>query len=507
MTESVIVPSTPPNSIYKRMSHASCLRLLLTEWVGQATINRLPDEILLHIFYFDRVEHYVQPPSWRWRRLVHVCRRWRSVGFASPNFLHLRLVCGPRTRVELTCIWPPVPIVIRDELDLPMPEDYNFVAAIVDPNRVYEIDLCNLKRTQLQRLASEMQGQFPSLIYLKLSVHDHSAAELPDEFLGRSAPRLHSLKLCGIAFHALPRFLLSTTDLVHLSLWNIPRSAYSPPEVIVSGLAVLVNLKHFTMGFSFSLSDADRRSLRPPPLTHAVLPALTSIEFLGVGEYLENFVARIDAPLVGSFRIGFTHWNRLIFDFSQLARFMRRSTKIGALDEAHATVRLQKYAIRLRSLPPNQISGKTSGLTISCQKKDWRLSSASSLAQALTSFFPFIYMFKHLYIQVDGSQYSPSPSRRHDAIDNRLWLEIFRLFPALKILYVCKEFAECNAFALALQDLAEERGINTLPALESLSLEELQPTEPVQEAIEQFVAARQLLGHPVAVSQWDREME
>jgi hypothetical protein len=115
-------------------------------------------------------------------------------------------------------------------------------------------------------------------------------------------------------------------------------------------------------------------------------------------------------------------------------------------------------------------------------------------------------MFEHLYIQVDGSRYSPSPSQWQDAIENRLWLEIFRLFSAAKILYVCKEFAECNAFAWALQELVGERGINTLPALESLSLEELQPSEPVQEAIELFVAARQLLGHPVAISQWNRDM-
>jgi hypothetical protein len=34
-------------------------------------------------------------------------------------------------------------------------------------------------------------------------------------------------------------------------------------------------------------------------------------------------------------------------------------------------------------------------------------------------------------------------------------------------------------------------------------LEELKPSGPVQEAIGQFVAARQLLGHPVAVSRWN----
>ena len=343
--------------------------------------------------------------------------------------------------MELTRIWPPLPIIIRDERDLPMPEDYNFVAAIVDPNRVYEINLHHLKRSQLQRLASAMQGQFSSLMHLKLIVVDNLAPELPNELLGRSAPRLQSLRLRCIAFHTLPRFLLSTTDLVTLFLYD---TAYYPPEAIVSGLAVLSNLKYFTMGFDSSLSDADRISIRSPPLTHAVLPALTSFEFWGDGEYLESLVTRIDAPLLGSIKISFLH--RLMFDTPQLAQFMRRTTRIGKLDEAH--VRLYKNCLHLRSLPPEgpePTSDKESSLTITCRKKNWRLSSISSLAPILTSFFPFIHMVEHLYIQLDRPRYSPS--RRQAAIDNRLWLETFRLFSAVKSLYICKEFAEYNAFA------------------------------------------------------------
>ena len=152
-----------------------------------------------------------------------MCQRWRSVVFASPNFLDLRLVCGPRTRVELTGIWPPLPIIIRNMVDLPMPEDYDFDAAIVHPNRVCEIDLLHLTSSQLQRLASAMQEQFPALIHLMLDFADYysrPAPALPDGFLGGSAPRLQSLRLHSIPFPALPKLLLSATDLVHLTLWR-----------------------------------------------------------------------------------------------------------------------------------------------------------------------------------------------------------------------------------------------------------------------------------------------
>ena len=79
------------------------------------------------------------------------------------------------------------------------------------------------------------------------------------------------------------------------------------------------------------------------------------------------------------------------------------------------------------------------------------------------------------------------------------WRTIFRLFNAVKNIYISKEFI--RQILLSLQDL--------LPALENLFLEDLQPSGPdrpdqeVHEVVGQFVAARQLLGHPVAVSHWD----
>jgi hypothetical protein len=136
---------------------------LLTMWVGRVTINILPDDVLLHIFLHDGLGYYESPGisligledddrvgrlSWRWHRLVHVCSRWRSIVFASPNFLDLRLVCGPGTPMQLTGIWPPLPIIIANS-SYPyhaMPEDYGFDAAVVHPDRVREIRLFGLTR-------------------------------------------------------------------------------------------------------------------------------------------------------------------------------------------------------------------------------------------------------------------------------------------------------------------------------------------------------------------------
>ena len=109
--------------------------VLPTMCAGLVSINILPDDVLLHIFLFDRATFFNGLDvfdrlrrSWRWHRLVQVCRTQPEVAICRicvANFLDLKLVCDPQTRVELIGIWLPLPIVIRNMADWPMPEDYD----------------------------------------------------------------------------------------------------------------------------------------------------------------------------------------------------------------------------------------------------------------------------------------------------------------------------------------------------------------------------------------------
>ena len=501
------------------MSPTTTIVLALTVWTCRVTtINILPDDVLVHIFHFDLVTYFEDvdrmigsdttvshvPRSgawerdirlwhlpWGWCRLAHVCQRWRSVVFASPNFLDLKLVCGPSTRVELAGIWPPLPIIIRNTVDFPMPKDYNFGAAIVHHNRVCEINLYHLSSSQLLRLASGMQDQFPALIHLMLDFdyHNHPdpAPALPDGF---SAPRLQSLTLRYIPFPMLPELLLSAADLVELALVGIPHTGYFTPVALVTGLTVSANLKSLTIEFKSPLSRPDPEIRRPPPTTRSVLPALTRFYFQGVSEYLEDVVARINAPLLDS--VGIIFFNQLIFDIPQLAQFVGHATK--AFNEARVV--FHPYNVQIESPLWTQSFDERSRLTILSTELDWQL---SSLAQVLTSFFPSTYIMEHLYIY--GPRYLPVHWPDLDDIEDIQWLEIFHPFTAVKNLYVCEEFVQCIAFAL--QELVVARVTEVLPVLESIFLEELQSSGPVQEAIGKFVTARELLGHPVAVSHWN----
>ena len=383
-----------------------------------------------------------------------------------------------------------------------MPEDYDFDAAIVHHNRICEIEI-TLKSSQLQRLAPAMQEQFPvltrlSLRYDSIGSHHLLAPALPDRFLGGSAPRLQFLGLDRIPFPALPKLLLSATDLVYLYLHDIPHSGYMSPEAIVTDLAVSANLKALFIEFESLQSRPNRESRCPPPSKRTVLPALTRFESQGVVEWLEDLVARIDAPLLNTFWISFFY--QLILDTSHLVQFMRRTTMFQTFDEAH--VYFSCYgSIQVGSLPWEEIFYKRTALNITCEEIDQQF---PSLVQILTSFFPSIYVVEHLYIR----GFQDALEQWEVATEDTRWLKFFRPFNAVKNLYVCKNSAPRIAPALgALQELVGERVTNVLPALESLFLEELDPSGTVQEALGKFVAARQLLGHTVAVIHLNEAVE
>jgi hypothetical protein len=381
-----------------------------------------------------------------------------------------------------------------------MPDEYDFDAAIVHHDRVYEITVHHITSSQLQHLVSAMQNQFPALIRLVLDVtlfRDRPPA-LPDGFLGGSAPSLQVLWLQYIPFPFFPKFLSSATDLVQLSLWNIPHFGCISPEAFVTGLAVLVNLDYLTIVFESRIFLPDQEwqeSRSPPPPTRTVLPSLRYFHFLGINGYLEDFVSRINAPILDSIWITFFQvFNRLIFDIPQLTQFMRHTTLFQTLNEAHMIFGF--YGVQVESLPPTQTVVEKS-LRISCKNLEWDL---SYLMPVFTSFFPPIYMVERLYI------YPPRYvlSQWQKDIEYVEWLEVFRPFTTVKNLHVCKEFAPCLAFVL--QELVGERVTDVLPALESIFLEDNQPSRDAQdflEDIEEFIAARKLLGLPVTVSHWN----
>jgi hypothetical protein len=454
------------------------------------TIYTLPDVVLLEIFHFyvDRTGSVDA-----WQTLVHVCRKWRNTVFGSPRRLHLQLICSNETPVRETLdVWPSLPIIMK-YYDPPASDVDNVLAALEHHDRLCEVTLWDVPSPQLEEFSAMMKEPVPALTHLWLKSNDDEAAPvhvIPDSFVGGSAPRLRVLFLRRVPFPGLPKLLFSATALVHLELHGIPHSGYILPETIATCISTSTGLKRLVLKFESPRSRPARESRRPPPQSRSVLPALTDFSFTGVSEYLEDLVARIDAPLLNHMSITFFH--QLILHTPQLTQFISRTPTLKLNDQTKARVLFSGLGVSC-VLPRTGSKGLQLGM--SCRQSDWQL---SSLSQVCTSSFPqaLVQTVEHLYIQEDTH---PRP-RWQDDIETSHWLEILHPFTAVKNLYLSKEFAP--RIAPALQELVGQRATETLPALESLLVEDPHPSGSVQEDIGKFVAARQVSDHPIAISSW-----
>jgi F-box-like len=445
----------------------------------RVTIEALPDEVLLDIFDFYRLDTEASS-MWHWAKtwckLVHVCQRWRYLVFAYPLRLDLRLLCRESTPVGRTLdVWPPLPIIIWSYGISHSVQD-DVITALRNPNRVHEIIL-NDKWLRLKRFYAVMREPFPALECLHLWSSDIAGLVLPNTFLGGSAPRLRSLYLERIPFPTLPRLLLSCSDLVYLQLYRIPYSGYISPETMATGVSTLTKLTWLDINFESEDSRPHTRS--PPPLTHAILPALTRFRFQGFSEYLEDFVARINAPLLDDVRV--ILFRQLEFDLRQLSRFISHTP---ILTYNRAVMHFCRYSVGVSVGPPSGIF-PPSWLRVPCRVVDRQV---SSMAQICRHFAIIISGIARLDIKFNDYPYLTRLPETH-------FLQLFGLFTALRTLCIVSHKVEYFTMS-ALRGLVSTE---VFPALDDLYLLTYHPSKSEQQDTEPFIIARQYPRHPVTV--------
>jgi hypothetical protein len=454
----------------------------------RATINVLPDDVLLEIFDFCRRNSYTYHDMWNWRLLVHICQRWRRLVFASSHRLNLQIRCTYGTPVSNNLdIWPALPIIV-DYCDSyptggisPYDED-NIIAAFhsahLDRVRSVKLDVTGL---QLGRIATAMQEPFPVLIHLDIGSDHGTAPVLPPKFLGRSAPCLQEVSLSGVPYPSLPTLLLSASDLVTLNLRNIPSTGYLSPEAMVVGLAAIPRLKSFIIEYQSATHRPDRIHL--PSVTRTVLPALTSFQFQGASEYLEDLLARIDAPQLNQVLIFYL--NQLVdFQAAQLSRFIDRSLRpeLTLFRHAHVTFFANKVCFVMSQDPSWDWCSATA--VVPCAGIDWQV---SHITQVLSEISATLSNVVHLKLDVQLNNYRPL-----EGTDDVEWLHLLRQFPTVRTLYVSWDLA--RHVARALEDIMADTATEILPSLELIYI-----GGQLASSIRKFIAVRRRSGRPAIV--------
>jgi len=384
-------------------------------------------------------------------------------------------------------IWPPLPIVITDRSDSMSGVD-NIITALKQHDRVRQIILDVIPGWKMDTFVPAMLEPFPVLetITLAASEHDSAMAVVPDSFLGGSAPQLQWLSLCDVSFPALPNFLSSTKNLVDLELSGIPRSGYISPEVMVTFLSAMPRLEAFLFRFHSPQSFPNDESHHHPPLARSTLPALSELAFDGVWEYFEEFIARIDVPVIRILEITFFH--RYFYDFLQLSQFLDHLEIFKSQTHAHMDLFHggAKVSLPLSGTYPDP----NLSLGISCIELDLQL---RYLAQVCSSSLLPFHKVKILEI---SSTYEMWQSDR----DDLRWLDILQPFSDVERLYIAENILTPVTYTLKMA--AERRITEVLPAIQELSVGEHLPSGSVLRAIENFATSRRLFTRLDGPNRW-----
>jgi hypothetical protein len=258
------------------------------------------------------------------------------------------------------------------------------------------------------------------------------------------------------------------------------------PEAMATVLPALTRLE--TLGIEFSrhwvFSDADGRL--PPLPTRSVLPALTRFTFRGNGEDFKILVAQLDIPLLNRLSVTFINPTQIRIYTAQLAQFIGHAPRLRAHDEANIVFSGSAVAVKLASW----VIGNE-GPVVSIQSTG----SISTLANICTPSFSPLSTLERLCIYEIGHV----DKRWQRVMETTQWSEILRPFTAVKNLYISQLLAPQIMYNL--QNLVNRGMVEVLPILQNIFIEGLRLSRPVREL---FVAARQLSGHPINVSHWNR---
>ena len=443
----------------------------------------LSDDIMLNIFRYCLS---ITPRIWP--TLVRVCHKWRQIVLASPLSLNLRLHCTHGTPVleALNCCIA-LPIVVQyggaPNLNPPAPEDDdNIIAALKQSDRVSSISL-TVTSTLIEKL-SAISEPLSELEELVLMSQDNAQLTFPSTFLW--GPHIHTLHLTRIAFPSLVPLLSPCQAIVDLQLHEIPGAGYFPPEEFANALSGMSQLRSLSLHL---LSFPRRRSyldLPAPPEEHIVLPALTLLKYRGISKYLDNLVARIDAPLLGD--IDITFFSQPTMDALQLGRFIERIGMQTLLSQADVVA--HSYAISISLFNTSAPQDTPLRIQISCKQLDWQL---SCMAQVCDRISPFLSRVITL-----GINTAQSLGGKNDG-NSEPWLDLLRSFKFSGVECFSVD-SEVTTDILRVLGLANERNLTMLPSLRLFDVDKnIEMVGPSWDSVQSFITSRSIFGRPVDI--------
>jgi hypothetical protein len=454
-------------------------------------IHKLDDDSLLEIFSCFRRE---DEESWNlrftWRKLAHICRRWRYLMFDSSSHLHMCLPLSALTNdspsTNTLNHLPPLLLVINYYRTgaMTQKDEDNVRFGLQEHGRVRGVVL-RASPSSLRMCLEQMNQLFPRLRDLTLSptTMEEIGLVLPETF---QAPDLRRLSLHDIGLPIGLSFLSSTIGLSTLTLTHIRHSCYFPPGHLVAQLQGLPHLEELSIGFAISPSSEEE--LIPVPFPSVTLPTLKRLTFRGEEVYFDNLVAQINTPLLE--RLSLTFFLDLAFGLVNLTEFIHRTKVFGYLV---AQIIFNEDGASIDAGYHEQRGIGKLSLHVNCESPDWQISSATQVCSALGDVLSAV---EKLTLDLDVDGMGSNWVNTHYTLDSMLWHELLLPFIAAKKLHIGSSLA--LKLSKALESVPEGLVLKLLPRLQELDVE--LEIDGAKMAFSGFLNTRRSLGRPVALS-------
>ena len=473
--------------------------------VYRAHIHRLDNDSLFQIFNHYRLDH---KDNWtsrlRWRKLAHVCQRWRCLVFDYCSSLDVCLSITNNSRPTYgLCHFPPVPLIIEYSIQtssmytglttdfgaMPWEDKDKIHLGLQQHGYVFRADL-RAPSSDLRTCLKLMNKPFPRLERLSLfsTTTEEMDLVLPETL---QAPDLRRLSLHGISLPKGLSSLSSTNALSTLSLTHIRDSCYFSPVDLVTRLHGLPHLEELSIGFAtpMSLPSSKGESLSAP-IPPVTLPALERLTFRGMDVYLDCLIARISAPRLG--RLGLTLFFDLDFTLVNLTEFIDKTEGFGRPlrrppRRPDAQVNFNKDGASINAgYHVHQVYWDFSlRVNINCKRLDWQVASTAEVCNALGNVLSAVEELKLDF----NEDWMPSDwTRTHD---KTLWHELLRPFTGVKKLHVGSSLI--LELSRALKSVAGV--LELLPDLKELDVQV--QIDHAKNAFSEFVETRESVGRPV----------
>ncbi|KAN0134382.1 hypothetical protein V8E53_007880 [Lactarius tabidus] len=303
-----------------------------------------------------------------------------------------------------------------------------------------------------------VQKPFPILDTLAFPVIGGDVA-FSSSFLGGSAPHLRVLHLDVFRYKGfkLPPILSSATHLVDLRLTGVESADCIPPEVLVTALSTLVQLKSLCLQFlchAASSHSSNPRNMSPPLSGYTYCSNLLSVYFDVPCNYLEDLLSRISAPSLES-----------ILDVSEFSRFLSRIKSQRLPDVAEVTCHdLGINLVHTQSplLPGGQ--PKT-------RRSEWlRLEFPHTLYHGLSPLNQICQQISPILSGVRTLSIPILKNTGYGEYSHRLWLDLLRVFDGVEEVHLTGSHFGLSKVIFALELVMAS---DVLPSLRKLSLDKM----------------------------------